>query len=296
MQKFLLSLFIIFPLFITYSQDINKVYSIAVLPVYNLSYSVNQNDLEDTLNSITDEIKKNSGFKVIDRDDAVKALKKKKISIDSILLDSDLTDIINKLDVDFVFYNIVAIDEKKVITIYSKTINKKNEIVTVEKSLKNIKVIKNYFKASIVEAVKKIEKDTNIKLDLPTININDLTLTNKIGIANLGAGAVFFATGLSLFIFDMAYYFDTVRDARNKYTNYGITYDEYLTIYNINIGLFVSGVSLMSLGVVLVSIGVPLFLYKSADKEISLDIKAGQTMQIALRYSFDFSQTNGGNR
>ena len=266
------------------------------MPVYNLSYSVNQSDLEETLNSITDEIKKNSGFKVIDRDDTVIALKKKKISIDSILLDSDLTDIINKLNVDFVFYNIVAIDEKKVITIYSKTINKKNEIVTVEKSLRNIKVIKNYFKASIVEAVKTIEKDTNIKLNLPTINITDLTLTNKIGIANIGAGTVFIATGLSIFIFDTAYYFDSVRDARSKYTNYTITYDEYLSIYNTNLGLFVSGVSLMSLGVVLVSIGVPLFLYKSADKEISLDIKVGQTTQLALRYSFDFSFTKGGGR
>lgn len=290
MTKSALALFFLFTGLLILTAEETKVYTIGVLPIYNLSYSSNQDELDSILNSITDTIRKSAGYKLIDKTEMIELLKKKKIDTDTILLDMDLNDIQKKIDVDFLVYNIIAIDEKNIVTVYTKTTNRKNEVRTVEKSVRNVKSVKNYFKATIVEAVKEIETETQVKLELPQISLSALTPLNKAGLITAASGAAVGIAGVSILLTDTLYYMDIVRQKRRDYRDFAIPYSEYETAYDTNIALFSAGLTMTLVGVAGISVGLPLFFIKdSTQAPLTLDVEINDSIRFALNYKIDIT-------
>lgn len=292
-SRFIYIIACLFLLNILNAVEDSNIYSIAVLPIYNLSYSDDQSELDTILDTFLQEIKKNKNYKLTDTKDTVRLLKSKRINVDTILLDDNLINIIKKLNVDFVMYNIISINENRSTTIYSKTINKEHHITTIEKSVRNKNDLKKFFDKTIKESAKLIEKETNIKVVSTTTEpselLKSLTFNQKMGLLSIGAGGVLFTAGAAVLAYDTIFFFDEVRKKRDSYVNFDITYNEYLEYYAANIGIFVSAVFVMSLGLFATAVGIPYLFFIKSEPKVSLILDVDEKITMGIKYRFNIN-------
>ena len=146
----------------------NKEYSITSLPVINLTFSAEPINFDEIINEIMENVKATKGYRVVEMDELAKTLSALKIDSGSILLDSDLQKIQKKTTINYIIYNIVSIDEKDAVTIYTKIVDSQGEIKTYSKTQTGMRNVMNRFKWTVNEALKGIAKETKIRLNVET--------------------------------------------------------------------------------------------------------------------------------
>ncbi len=318
-----------------------KSYDILVLPLYNLSYESNEEELENVLNGFIDQINKTEGYNLIHKKSADDILKKYRIQINSILLDDDLKNILIKTKVDFVMYNVFSVNENGQISIYNKIINKDKAVKSIEKTVRSESALRGFFNKTLIESIKLIENETKLKfaevkeeLPLPEnkdsandkkpvkspddkksetadsgsktkpevkskpVNPKDVELTKSAslfvpGLVLTSVGGAFLLQGGIVLAVDCFYYFEQVKLYRQMYKDESISYEEYLTKYYTNIGLFCGSMVSIGIGVLMMPVGGAMLLYNyisglKPNPKTSFDIeKTGDDIKLAFVINLD---------
>ena len=118
------------------------------------------------------------------------------------------------------------------------------------------------------------------------LNKENFTIQNKVGIGLTCGGGTFFAVGLGILIFDLAYYADKVADNlyNNPRTDTG--YNDYVKTYYIYSGLLGSSIAFICIGTAAVAVGIPLIVYKKKTTKIVLNLNNFSKPSFEFSYQF----------
>lgn len=128
------------------------------------------------------------------------------------------------------------------------------------------------------------QKSKNIKSKPETIvignklNITNLNNLNKAGIALNITGFTLAMGGTALFLYDYLGYTSVIKEAN--------TYEEYRTVYAVDLTLFISSLSSIAIGSGLIIASIPMFVYKGKGENVSLFIQTGLQNKVGMSIYF----------